>query len=576
MKVKTPTPDHRKPPIQKGGNNLMPPSYGMGFIDNHAVQRKKNTTGMPDQLKSGVESLSGIDMSDVKVHYNSSQPAQLNAHAYAQGNQIHVAPGQEKHLPHEAWHVVQQKQGRVKPTRQLKGKVNVNDDAGLEKEADVMGGKAMQRSVSENSGDSSKVIQNKALLKSPEVLHDKPVQRALIELNEPSVKGETRNNDVALQVMGDNWYRELNNDIEVEYLPETDQYRLGNGNYWDPVANQILISSDNNVYTSEDGNHSYNYVRGRYIPVGDANIDGEPVISGELTNFLTSIWGVGGVVRALPDSRSKMNYIYSKFYAKNGGTKAAPLHSSPLIADMVRIAAAHGGHVQFGVNIPDVGVIEDPSAIHRYMRLDVGTEQQRIAAYTGLANCYYYFRVGNAPARVRIIINTSPAQTPGEFEKVYAIVSAYADVVADIKVAGPMAAAKKMDSMVMYLNNGSPRFQTFIDALVARGIATVNELPAMIRSLSGGIGYAHEPPVVPGLNGLHLGGTTISFGEKRVILAFMAFERSSTLNQFKYLAAQFFEDAGIDTGNPHREKGVTRSPTVIAHLRAYLSIMSRR
>jgi hypothetical protein len=83
-------------------------------------------------------------MDDVKVHYNSSKPAQLNAHAYAQGNQIHLAPGQQKHLPHEAWQVVQQKQGRVKPTTQLKGKVNINDDAGLEKEADVMGAKAVQ------------------------------------------------------------------------------------------------------------------------------------------------------------------------------------------------------------------------------------------------------------------------------------------------------------------------------------------------------------------------------------------------------------------------------------------------
>jgi len=38
--------------------------------------------------------------------------------------------------------VVQQKQGRVKPTVQLKGKVYINDDPGLEKEADVMGNKA--------------------------------------------------------------------------------------------------------------------------------------------------------------------------------------------------------------------------------------------------------------------------------------------------------------------------------------------------------------------------------------------------------------------------------------------------
>jgi len=100
---------------------------------------RPNRTGLPDKLKAGVESLSGHSLDDVKVHYNSARPAQLQAHAYAQGTDIHLGPGQEKHLPHEAWHVVQQKQGRVRPTLQLKGGVNVNDDAGLEKEADVMG-----------------------------------------------------------------------------------------------------------------------------------------------------------------------------------------------------------------------------------------------------------------------------------------------------------------------------------------------------------------------------------------------------------------------------------------------------
>ncbi|HEY8037545.1 MAG TPA: DUF4157 domain-containing protein [Methylobacter sp.] len=102
---------------------------------------KPNNTGLPDNLKSGIESLSGMSMDNVKVHYNSSQPAQLNALAYAQGTDIHVAPGQEQHLPHEAWHVVQQAQGRVKPSMQAKGTA-INDDQGLEHEADVMGGRA--------------------------------------------------------------------------------------------------------------------------------------------------------------------------------------------------------------------------------------------------------------------------------------------------------------------------------------------------------------------------------------------------------------------------------------------------
>jgi hypothetical protein len=102
-----------------------------------------NRTGLPDRLKAGVESLSGISLDDVEVHYNSNKPAQLNALAYAQGTDIHVAPGQEKHLPHEAWHIVQQKQGRVQPTMQMKTGIPVNDNQVLEKEADVMGTKAL-------------------------------------------------------------------------------------------------------------------------------------------------------------------------------------------------------------------------------------------------------------------------------------------------------------------------------------------------------------------------------------------------------------------------------------------------
>ena len=104
---------------------------------------KQNLTGLPDDLKAGVENLSGYSLDDVRVHYNSSKPAQLQALAYTQGTEIHVGPGQEKHLPHEAWHVVQQAQGRVQPTIQMKDGVSVNDDTGLEHEADVMGAKAL-------------------------------------------------------------------------------------------------------------------------------------------------------------------------------------------------------------------------------------------------------------------------------------------------------------------------------------------------------------------------------------------------------------------------------------------------
>ena len=117
----------------------------------HAEAPRPNNTGMPDNLKSGIESLSGFSMDDVRVHYNSSKPATVQALAYTQGTDIHVAPGQEKHLPHEAWHVAQQMAGRVSPTTNING-MPVNDNAGLEHEADVMGEKAVgQRLVNTNS-----------------------------------------------------------------------------------------------------------------------------------------------------------------------------------------------------------------------------------------------------------------------------------------------------------------------------------------------------------------------------------------------------------------------------------------
>lgn len=120
------------------------------------VQRRANTSassrhrtsggslagGVPADLRSGIEALSGVSLEGVRVHRNSSRPAQLHAYAYAQGRNIHIAPGQEKHLPHEAWHVVQQAQGRVRPTASAHGQP-INDNPALEREANQMGARAL-------------------------------------------------------------------------------------------------------------------------------------------------------------------------------------------------------------------------------------------------------------------------------------------------------------------------------------------------------------------------------------------------------------------------------------------------
>lgn len=98
---------------------------------------EKDKTGIPAQMKAKFERSSGFSFDDVRVHYNSEKPAQLHAHAYTQGSEVFVAPGQEKHLPHELGHVIQQKSNAVKPTGEVGG-MPLNDDEAMESGADKL------------------------------------------------------------------------------------------------------------------------------------------------------------------------------------------------------------------------------------------------------------------------------------------------------------------------------------------------------------------------------------------------------------------------------------------------------
>ncbi len=132
-----PTPEQTSPNQQMQPTHDTHLKYSLADIPISSPERE-NHTGLPDNLKADIEHLSGVSMDDVHVHYNSSKPAKVLASAYTQGTEIHVGPGQEKYLGHEIWHVVQQKQGRVQPSWQEKG-VAINNDEGLEKEAEGMG-----------------------------------------------------------------------------------------------------------------------------------------------------------------------------------------------------------------------------------------------------------------------------------------------------------------------------------------------------------------------------------------------------------------------------------------------------
>jgi hypothetical protein len=128
---------------------------------------------MPETVQAKMENSFGSDFSNVNIH-EGDNASKVNALAYTQGNDIHFATGQynpeskqgQELLGHELTHVVQQQEGRVKPTIQKKG-VAVNDDKGLEKEADEMGKLAAQGEFAEVRGNGSG-IQKKEIKDIPE------------------------------------------------------------------------------------------------------------------------------------------------------------------------------------------------------------------------------------------------------------------------------------------------------------------------------------------------------------------------------------------------------------------------
>jgi hypothetical protein len=138
-----------------------------------AAPRAKSQAGLPVALKAGVEALSGLAMDDVRVHRDSTEPARLGALAYAQGSDIHLGPGQERHLPHEAWHVVQQKQGRVMATTQMKG-VAVNENPALEAEADIMGSRIAMVRPGSGPEHAALLVSNPTALRTIRQLQKEP------------------------------------------------------------------------------------------------------------------------------------------------------------------------------------------------------------------------------------------------------------------------------------------------------------------------------------------------------------------------------------------------------------------
>ncbi|HEX3760588.1 MAG TPA: DUF4157 domain-containing protein [Kofleriaceae bacterium] len=100
---------------------------------------------LPAGLQARMEGSFGADFSSVRVHQG-DHAQELGALAYAQGTDLHFAPGQyqpdsptgQALIGHELAHVVQQRDGRVAAPAQAKG-APVVADPGLEAEADHAG-----------------------------------------------------------------------------------------------------------------------------------------------------------------------------------------------------------------------------------------------------------------------------------------------------------------------------------------------------------------------------------------------------------------------------------------------------
>lgn len=103
---------------------------------------------LPASFQLQMERAFGADFGAVRVREDPAA-AELGARAFTRGTDIHVAPGHydpsspagQELLGHELAHVVQQAQGRVRPTGQAAG-APTNADPALEHEADELGARA--------------------------------------------------------------------------------------------------------------------------------------------------------------------------------------------------------------------------------------------------------------------------------------------------------------------------------------------------------------------------------------------------------------------------------------------------
>jgi hypothetical protein len=142
-------------------------------------------SAVPVEVKAKAEAVLGADLSHVTIRANSIKASAIGAAAFTQGSDIHFAPGRfrtdsragQALLGHELTHVVQQREGRVAPTRQASGFL-LNESQDLETEANRAGRRIAGAA---GAGGADNFTAHLRARGSVAVGHNAPAQKAVSE-----------------------------------------------------------------------------------------------------------------------------------------------------------------------------------------------------------------------------------------------------------------------------------------------------------------------------------------------------------------------------------------------------------
>ena len=364
-----------------------------------------------------------------------------------------------------------------------------------------------------------------------------------------NIKGiyiDNRSKNYSLKKIENNLYKVIEDEFYILYIIASDQYLIAENIYWDPISGNSFYHINGMNYKSMF-NIPFIYSYGEYQLIPDTNN-----ISTDLKNFLTQIWNQKKTIEVAMEEELKMVY-YSIYSKSKQNTKSVPNEENTIniINEMVSFSNNKTSRTQsecilnFNSQKENNIVVDNIIQLHKFCKNQDKTISSK--AFNGLYNNYYCYLIGKdeKSTRSRIILNVEPKVVPDALNKLWPILQNNS-LVHSIKAGGPLIAAKKLDSIVIYAKNKNG-FNDLLSKIINANIPTVNLLPFMINEVAPGIGTADEPEMIDGLS--------ISFGQKRVILALMAHYQSDTLQEMITLTSIYFEQAGISSIDPSKETG---------------------